>query len=125
MYLSVFNTNAGKYGPEKLRIRALFKQYQSENSREEEDLTEIFHYAVTQSSGPPAIDFYLDEDKSKLLYQSLLKNIAWSVANGLPSKHEENLLLLGSWTAFRRIVSKKEYEKSLIEYVPIISLPPK
>lgn len=39
------------------------------------------------------IDFNIDNDKNINFYQNLLKDIAWSVANDLPDKHEENLPL--------------------------------
>ena len=44
-YLSVFSVNAGKYGPEKLRIRTLFTQWTSftPNNSLESFLTEIFN----------------------------------------------------------------------------------
>ena len=41
------------------------------------------------------------------------------MANGLPSNLE------GSWTAFQRSVSPTFQQKSIIEYLPAISQPPK
>ena len=93
---------------------------------DESELTkEIPRYSMHQRSEPPIFDAYIDDDKQDLLYESLQKDIAWSVANGLPDSNDDHLPLLGSWTAFRRAVSQKEHGKSVIEYLPIISQPPK
>ena len=53
---------------------------------------------------------------NELLFQGLLKNIAWSAVNTLSGKHKENLPII-----FLRMVSEKQHEKSFIEHLPIIN----
>ena len=80
---------------------------------------------MTQRSEPPANDFYLDENKNELLYESLLKYI--SILLGPLTKasqqKKKKKALLGSWTASRRMIPEKEHDKSFIEQLPLIRHP--
>ena len=75
---------------------------------------EIPEYSIGRRSEPPLLT-YTNDEATDLLEESLRKDLAWSIANGLTSTDNEELPLLGSWTAFQRKVSEPQQEKSLIE----------
>ena len=50
-------------------------------------------------------------------YENLLEDIVWSVANDLPAKHEENLPLSCSYSAFQRMVSEKKRSIAILTRV--------
>ena len=59
LYLSVLNPNAGIYGPEKLRIRTLFRQCQLP-----------FCHPHHLNINPPAIDFFkVSGGKARIMYE--------------------------------------------------------
>ena len=91
--------------------------------RNETVTPEIPEYSLPAKArkDPSPFNAYIDNDSTDLLFECLKKDIAWSIANGEPGI----LPLLGSWTAFNRKVSEHKQKKSLIEFMPVISQPPK
>ena len=95
-------------------------------ARNETVTPEIAEYSLPAKARKDPLPFnaYNDNASTDLLSECLKKDIAWSIANGVPS--EPGILpLLGSWTAFNRKISEHKQEKSLIEFRPVISQPPK
>ncbi len=100
----------------------IFLIQQSQMSSEEFFPQEIVEYRLGQRVDPPAFSNYQHDEGNQLLEESLRRDVAWSLANGLPSAEStSDYPLLGSWTAFNRTVSNKQQRKSLIEYMPVIN----
>ena len=58
-----------------------------------------------------------------IVNESVNQDIAWAIANGVPSE-EESLPLLGSWTAFNRETTSVDQNASIVKYMPVIPEPP-
>ena len=93
---------------------------------ENEDFDNLTSYDIPKSArvGPPSFPDFIDNENTDLLDTSFSKNIAWSMANGVPANAEDNLPLLGSWTAFQKCVTNTLQSKSIIEYLPVIGQKP-
>eukprot|EP00794_Sanderia_malayensis_P019636 gene19636-21579_t len=59
-------------------------------------------YSIGQRKAPPLFKDHVDREDNDLLLKSLMEDIIWAIANGIPSSETDPLPLLGSWTAFRR-----------------------
>ncbi|XP_057316865.1 uncharacterized protein LOC130657893 [Hydractinia symbiolongicarpus] len=85
----------------------------------------IEEYHLGARADPLAFPAYQDDEGTELLEESFRRDVAWSLASGLPATDgEPDLPMLGSWTAFNRKVSDRKQKKSLIEYMPVINQPP-
>ena len=92
---------------------------------EESLVQEIPEYHLGQRVDPPSFPSYQDDENDELLEECFRRNVARSLANGLPTTEDaQSLPLLGSWTAFNREVPCQRQQKSLIEYMPVINQPP-
>ena len=66
-----------------------------------------------------------DIDERDLLDDSLQKDIAWSLAEGIDEYTESQPeIFLGSWTCFKKDTSNLMFEKYIVEYLPIVPEPP-
>ena len=74
---------------------------------------------------PPLYPEFHDIDKRDLLDDSLKKDIAWSLAEGIDEYTESQPeTFLGSWTCFKKDTSNLIYDKSIAEYLPMVPEPP-
>ena len=81
---------------------------------------------------PPVYPEFHDTDKRDLLDDSLKKDIAWSLAEGIDEYTESQPeTFLGSWTCFKKDTSNLMFEylltylfKYIVEYLPMVSQPP-
>ena len=74
---------------------------------------------------PPLYPEFHDIDKRDLLDDSLKKDIAWSLAEGIDEYTESQLeTFLGSWTCFKKDTSNLMFDKSIVEYLPMVPEPP-
>ena len=51
------------------------------------------------------------------------RDVVWAILDSLPGK-SANSDIIGSWTAFNKVVSNVAVKKSLLEYLPVIPEPP-
>ena len=66
-----------------------------------------------------------DIGKRDLLDDSLKKDIAWSLAEGIDEYAESQLeIYLGSWTCFKKDTSNLMFGKCIVEYLPMVPVPP-
>ena len=73
---------------------------------------------------PPPYPEFHDIDKRDLLDDSLKKDIAWSLAEGIDEHAESHLeTFLGSWTCFKNDTSNLMFDKSIVEYLPMVPKP--
>lgn len=91
-----------------------------------EDFNNIPSYNIPKyaRSEPPPFSEFIDNESTSQLDTCFSKNVAWSMANGVPENSTDNLPLLGSWTAFQKCVTSTMQSKSIIEYLPVIGQPP-
>ena len=74
---------------------------------------------------PPLYPEFHDIDKRDLLDDSLKKDIAWSLAEGIDEYTESQPeTFLGSWTCFKKDTSNLMFDKSIVEYLPMVPEPP-
>ena len=74
---------------------------------------------------PPLCPEFHDIDKRDLLDDSLQKDIAWSLAEGIDEYTESQPeTFLGSWTCFKKDTSNLMFDKSIAEYLPMVPEPP-
>ena len=60
-----------------------------------------------------------------MLDESLKKDIAWSLAEGIDEYTESQLeTFLGSWTCFKKDTSNLMFDKSIVAYLPMVPEPP-
>ena len=70
---------------------------------------------------PPLYPEFHDIDEGGLLGDSLKKNIAWSLAEGIDEYMESQPeTFLGSWTCFKKDTSNLMTDKSIVEYLPMV-----
>ena len=73
---------------------------------------------------PPLYPEFHDIDKGDLLGDSL-KDIAWSLAEGIDEYMESQPeTFLGSWTCFKKDTSNLIFDKSIVQYLPMVPEPP-
>ena len=71
--------------------------------------------------GPPLSKNFSDPGKD-LIEKNFLYDLAWSTAGAMPPNFAQlDLLLIGSWTSFKKLTSSLDIEKCWQEYSPLIS----
>ena len=64
-------------------------------------------------------------DKRDLLDDFLKKDVAWSLAESIDEYTESPPeTFLGSWTCFKKGTSNLMFDKSIVEYLPVVPEPP-
>ncbi len=82
-------------------------------------------YQIGKLVGPPLVESHVDDNCREALDLCLERDIEWSLAGLLPSEIlGKELPLLGSWTAFNKMVSSKEISACVQEYIPVSPAPP-
>ena len=77
-------------------------------------------YSLGKRCGPSVFSKFYDSKDERLLDERFKKDFAWSLAGSLPLKiKDEELPLLGSWTAFQRAVTASETQECILEYLPM------
>ncbi len=91
----------------------------------ENDIQDIPEYNRGQRKDPPIFPEHKDVEDRDLLEKCFKKDVIWALAGGIPScKDVGPLPLLGSWTAFQKCVTESNQQKSVIEYMPVITESP-
>ena len=90
---------------------------------EHTNLQEVTPYFIGKPVPPPLFDNFIDEKADNLLQQCIEKDIAWSLAGGLPDK-ENRMPLVGSWTPFQKTTTVDLMTQSEITYLPTIPKSP-
>ena len=76
-------------------------------------------------NGPNLIPSYQNDKSTDLIKKCFAKDILQSLASGLPNyEGEDELPLLGSWTAFMKQTCDEETAESLFKYLPANENPP-
>ena len=78
-------------------------------------------YTLGKRVGPPLLPDLQIERQDNLLEESLMKDIAWSLCGAIV---DEELALIGSWTAFNKMVSSHDSNQIVQEYLPVSPHPP-
>ena len=78
-------------------------------------------YTLGKRVGPPLLPDLQIERQDNLLEASLMKDIAWSLCGAIV---DEELPLIGSWTAFNKMVSSHDSNQIVQEYLPVSPHPP-
>ena len=78
-------------------------------------------YTLGKRVGPPLLPDLQIERQDNLLEESLMKDIAWSLCGAIV---DEELPLIGSWTAFNKMVSSHDSNQIVQEYLPVSPHPP-
>ena len=90
---------------------------------EHTNLQEVTPYFIGKPVLSPLFDNFIDEKVDNLLQQCIEKDIAWSLAGGLPDK-ENRMPLVGSWTPFQKTTTVDLMTQSEITYLPTIPKSP-
>ena len=84
---------------------------------------EIPPYSIGKLNGPPSFYDYVDDESKNLLELRFSTDLIWSIIGGLPTTEEdegEQLPLVGSWTNFNKQISKVNFHKAFVKYMPVI-----
>ena len=82
------------------------------------------NYKIGKLVSPRTFPDYVDVEETDQIEQSFQKDILWSLAGGVPLDDEDDIPLLGSWTAFMKNTTKKKTVQSLLKYLPANENPP-
>eukprot|EP00795_Rhopilema_esculentum_P009663 gene9663-17422_t len=88
-----------------------------------DELEEIGKCEIGQRIPPKLFIDHVDNTDDDLLTYCLKRNVVWAMLDGLPGRTEDDNTI-GSWTAFNKIMTDVEVQKSLVEYLPVIPQPP-
>ena len=66
---------------------------------------------------------HVDNIDDDILTYCLKRNVVLAILDGLPGQTDDDNTI-GSWTAFKKIVTDVEFQKSLVEYLSVIPQPP-
>ena len=82
-------------------------------------------YKIKKKISPPPMT-YEDSEKNSILEWCLKRDIAWVLTSAIGHRFSnvENLEPIGSWTVFMKKVTKSETKQALLEYLPVVPLPP-
>ena len=85
-------------------------------NRTTSDVVPNLDFKIGKLVPPPLMPEYQETEATNLIEDSFNKDILWSLAGGLQPDEDEDLPLLGSWTAFMKSTCHKETAKSLFIY---------
>ncbi len=80
-----------------------------------DELEEIGNFEIGQRMSPKLFTAFVDNTDDDLLTYCLKRDVAWAILDGLPGRTEDDNIV-GSWTAFNKMVTEVEVQKSLLEY---------
>ena len=97
-------------------------QYLEQELDAEEDFG---NYSIKKKVCPPA-ELYEDSTADDLLKWCLRRDLAWVLTSAVGGKlsKKEDLDPIGSWTCFMKNVTAVETEKAILDYLPVVPLPP-
>ena len=83
-------------------------------------------YKIQKKKEPPLVPNYEDCKDRDLLDWCMKRDIAWVVVSAIGDQvvSQDNIPLFGSWTAFMKAVTKSETQKSLMNFMEVVPLPP-
>ena len=92
---------------------------------EELDAEDFGNYSIKKKVSPPDVA-YEDDTNDDLLKWCMARDLAWVSTSAVGGKlsEKEDLEPIGSWTCFMKQVTKVETKKALLDYLPVVPLPP-
>ena len=86
---------------------------------------EIPPFNINQIKPPKLFPNFVDDDSSNLIIGRFKIDLLWSITGGSSDNvnESEGIPLLGSWTHLNKIISEKEFQKAVIQYMPTVPQP--